>query len=72
MSPKRHHLDWVRENILQHLTRVDHVISDLVPASVGEPGVRGDEPWVEQLFERRQGLQSTLRDVERQIEQQRA
>jgi len=72
MYTKRHHLDWVRANIVEHLRHADRVISAIVPASVGVPGVRGDEPWVVQLFERRQGLQSTLSDVERQIAQKRA
>ena len=72
MYANRHHLHWVRENILQHLSHVDQVLCAIVPASVGVPGARSDEPWIERLFERRQGLQSTLAEVEQQIGQQRA
>ena len=70
MTAKRHHhLDWLRKNIEQHLSRVDRVIATLMPATVGGPGVRGDEPWLEQLFERRQSVQSTLFELEQQIDE---
>lgn len=71
MNATRHHLDWVRANILEHLSRVDRVIAEMVPSAAGVPGVRGDEPWVERLFARRQSVQSKLFEVERQIEQRR-
>lgn len=72
MVAKPHHLDWLRENIEQHLSRVDQVIAAVVPASAGIPGVSGDEPWVERLFERRQSVQSTLFELEQQIDSRRA
>jgi hypothetical protein len=31
--------------------------------------VRGDEPWLKQLFERRQRVQSTLFELEQQIDE---
>jgi len=72
MVANRHHLDWLRENVEQHLSRVDRVIAAVVPASVGVPGVNGDEPWVERLFECRQIVQSTLFELEQQIDDRRA
>jgi hypothetical protein len=68
---QRNRLDWVRTNILQHLSRVDRVIAEMIPGSGDLPGVRGDEPWVELLFERRQGLQTTLCEVEQQLAERR-
>ena len=59
-------------NIEQHLLRVDSVIAAVVPATMGVPGVRGDEPWVERLFESRQSIQSTLFELEQQIDEGRA
>lgn len=67
MYAKRYHFDWLRENIEQHLSRIDCVIVALLPASVGVPDVAGDEPWLEELFERRQSVQSTLFELEQQI-----
>jgi hypothetical protein len=68
MASKRYQLKWVRENIRLNLRRVDGVILEIVRMSVSMPGVPGDEPWLDRLFERRQGLQTTLAEVERQIQ----
>ena len=67
MYAKHHHFGWLRENIEQHLLRIDGVIAALVPASIGVPGLNGDEPWLEELFDRRQSVQSTLFELEQQI-----
>jgi hypothetical protein len=67
MRANQHHLHWVRENILRYLSQADEVLCAIVPASLGEPGARSDEPWIDTLFERRRGLQSTLAEVEQQI-----
>jgi hypothetical protein len=72
MVAKPRHLDWLRANIEQHLSRVDEVIAAVMPATVGDSGVSYDEPWVEHLFERRQSVQSILFELEQQIDQRRA
>jgi hypothetical protein len=71
MQGNQHHLHWVRENILLYLSQADQVLCTIVPASLGEPGARTDEPWIDTLFERRRGLQSTLAEVEQQIGENR-
>jgi hypothetical protein len=68
MVAREHHLNWLRENIVQHLSRVDRVLAELVPGAYGVPGVRGVEPWLERLLDRRQSVQSKLFEVEQQIE----
>lgn len=67
MYAKTHHFEWLRENIEQHLTRVDRVIAALLPASEDAIGHAEVEPWLDELFERRQSVQSTLFDLDRQI-----
>ncbi len=68
MTSKRPHLTWVRENIVDHLATVDRFLAEVVPTRIGLPGASGDEPWLVRLFEQRQTLQSTLSEVERQIQ----
>jgi hypothetical protein len=68
MASKRYQLKWVRENIRLNLRRVDGVIAEIVGTSLTMPALHDGEPWVDRLFERRQGLQITLSEVERQIE----
>jgi hypothetical protein len=67
MITKRCQLNWVRENIQLNLSRVDRVIAEIVGTSLTMPALHDGEPWVDRLFERRQGLQITLSEVERQI-----
>lgn len=71
MYAKHHHFDWLRANIEQHLLRIDGVIDALVPTAIGVPDLHGDEPWLEELFERRQSMQSTLFELEQQIDGRR-
>lgn len=71
MDSQHNQLDWLRQNLLQHLTRIDRVLAALVPIGVGLPGVDREEPWLVPLFEKRRGLQVTLCEVERQIERYR-
>jgi hypothetical protein len=66
MYAKRCHFDWLRENIEQRLSRIDCVIAALLPTSIDVPDLTGDEPWLEELFERRQSVQSTLFELEQQ------
>ena len=72
MTTKRCQLNWVRENIRLNLSRVDRVIAEIVRTSLTMPSLHDGEPWVDRLFERRQGLQTTLAEVERQIQSVRA
>lgn len=72
MTTKRCQLSWVRANIQLNLSRVDRVIAEIVGTSLTMPAVHDGEPWVDRLFERRQGLQITLAEVERQIRAVRA
>lgn len=72
MASKRYQLKWVRENIRLNLRRVDGVIAEIVGTSLTMPALHDGEPWVDRLFERRQGLQITLAEVERQIQTVRA
>lgn len=72
MTTKRCQLNWVRENIELNLSRVDRVIVAIVGTSLTTPALHDGEPWVDRLFERRQGLQITLAEVERQIQAVRA
>ena len=67
MSSNRHHLDWLRENVLQHLSCADRAIVGILPSD--DVDVSAAEPWITELFERRRILQSTLSDLERQIAQ---
>jgi hypothetical protein len=72
MDSQRNYSDRLRQNLLQHLTRIDRVLTSLVPIGVDLPDVDSDEPWLVPLFEKRRGLQMTLCEVERQIERYRA
>jgi hypothetical protein len=67
MRANRYRLGWLRENIEQNLSRVDSVLAEIVADSLGETSIEAGEPWVERLFERRRGLQSTLAEIEQQI-----
>jgi hypothetical protein len=60
MNAKRPYLEWLRQNILWHLSRADRTIVGILPAD-------NNEPWIKHLFERRQSLQSTLWEIERQL-----
>jgi hypothetical protein len=57
----------MRENVLQHLSCADRAILEVLPTDDEERN--GDAPWINELFERRRVLQSTLSDLELQIEQ---
>jgi hypothetical protein len=72
MISNRPHLVWVRQNIVDQLATVDGFLAEVVPPRIGLQGASGDEPWLVRLFEQRQSLQSTLSDVERQIERHTA
>ena len=67
MNSNRHHLVWLRENVLKHLSCADRAIVEILPTDEMDVGV--DSPWIKELFERRRILQSTLSDLERQIKQ---
>jgi hypothetical protein len=67
MTTKRCQLNWVRENIRLNLSRVDRVIAEVVRTSLNMPSAQAGEPWIDRLFERRQGLQTMLAEVERQL-----
>lgn len=72
MTTKRCQLNWVRENIELNLSRVDRAIAEIVGTSLTMSSLHDGEPWVDRLFERRQGLQITLAEVEQQIQSVRA
>jgi hypothetical protein len=67
MISQRHHFELLRENVLQHLSYADDAIVKILDTDDAE--VSEDEPWLTELFERRQSLQSTLADLEQQIKQ---
>ena len=67
MNSNGHHLEWLRENVLQHLSTADRAIAELVPDD-GDV-LSSYEPWINELFDRRRVLQSTLSDLEQQIKQ---
>ena len=67
MITQRHHFELLRENVLQQLSYADRAIVEILPTD--DADVSDEEPWLAQLFERRQSLQSTLSELEQQIKQ---
>ena len=65
MNSNRHHLNWLRENVLQHLSCADRAIVEILPTD--DVDVSVEEPWITVLFERRRVLQCTLSELEQQI-----
>lgn len=63
-------LSWLCMNIEQNLDRIDAVLAEILDETAGPLAVEAADPWVERLFERRRGLQSTLAEIERQIQWQ--
>jgi len=68
MNSDRPSLSWLCENIQQHLSRIDAVLAEILDESAGTDAVEIVEPWIDRLFEGRRELQSTLSEIERQIE----
>ncbi|MGD9635853.1 MAG: hypothetical protein AB7G28_22080 [Pirellulales bacterium] len=61
-------LNWLCRNIEQNLERVDAVLAEILDEPAGSQFTEATEPWIDRLFERRRELQSTLAELERQIE----
>jgi hypothetical protein len=61
-------LNWLCRNIEENLDRIDAVLSVILDETAGPSTEEAAEPWIDRLFERRRGLQSTLADIERQIQ----
>lgn len=67
MRAAKIHLNWLCRNIEENLNRVDAALVEILDDTAGQQAVEVAEPWVDRLFERRRGLQSTLAEIERQI-----
>lgn len=61
-------LNWLCQNIEQNLDRIDAVLAEILDETAGPFAVEAAGPWVDRLFEGRRELQSTLAEIERQIE----
>lgn len=58
--------DWLRDNIVQYLTIADEVLAEVAPSTASTLDA-GFEKFYLRLLRRRQVLEATLAEVERQI-----